>query len=322
MPSLLDTTTHKDRTGLSRDGALKLARDTDLDALLDSANALRIQNFSNRIELCAIINAKSGNCNMDCRFCSQAKGSQAPIATFDLYEEEELRERLSALGRLPVTNIGIVTSGSALSGAEFERVRSIIETLPAELQGRVCGSLGRLDQEHLESLRDAGISRYHHNMETSERHYAEICTTQTWESRMRTVRRALKTGIPVCSGGLFGMGETWEDRIDLAFRLRDEGVDNIPVNFLTAHSGTALGDMPKMAPEEALRIIALLRHILPAATLRICGGRPAVLGDRQRDMFRAGANALMTGDYLTTRGSALVEDLDLIAGQGLEVATP
>ena len=286
--------------------------------LLARAERLRHAASGASVHLCAIINIRSGHCGMDCHFCAQSRHNQAPQTAFPLLEDAKLRARILALAATPVRRIGLVASGAALDGADFERVLRLVAGLPAAVRGRLCASFGRLDQERLGCLAQAGITRYHHNLETSARHYPHICTTQRWEQRRDTVLRAQAAGLSVCSGGLFGIGETWEDRISLAFSLRELAVRHVPLNFLHPQPGTPLARKAPLAPEEALRIIALFRHVLPEAALRICGGRPLVLGPRQDGMFAAGANALMTGDYLTTNGQALHDDLALISDCGME----
>ena len=310
--------------GCSREEALELALTGDAAAVFASAARLREAVFGRAVELCAIINARSGDCAMDCRFCSQSRHNTTPIDNFPLLKHEALRERILELAASPVRHIGLVTSGGALPGVELERLTAVIGELAPRLRspggGRLCGSLGRLSAPALEGLHAAGLTRFHHNLETSESYYPRICTTQRWEDRLRTVHRARAAGLEICCGGLFGLGESWEDRVDFALRLRAEGVDNIPMNFLYPHPGTPLKNQPPLSPDEALRIIAVFRHILPQATLRVCGGRPLVLGVRQEELFAAGANALMTGNYLTTAGRALDGDLSMIRAQGLEVA--
>lgn len=326
MPSVSDNTARvspaipqQDAIVSTPDEALKLALETDFDALMSDASRLREQAFGNQITLCAIINAKSGNCTMDCRFCSQSRDATTPIDTFAFLDLATLKDRIRRLLATPVSKIGIVTSGAALNGPEFDALIQLLDSFDPAEQARLCASLGRLPEDDLVRLRNAGLSRYHHNLESGPSFYPSVCTTQTWESRRRTVMRGLGTGLSVCSGGLFGMGETWQERIELAFTLRDMGVDNVPINFLTPHPGTALGSLTPLDAREALRIIAVFRHILPQATLRVCGGRTATLGSMEKDLFFAGANALMTGDYLTTKGSALDNDLRMIADLGLEV---
>lgn len=290
--------------------------------LFDGAEQLRRAAFGNQVSLCAIINARSGNCGMDCRFCSQSRHNRTPIATFPLLEPSVLRQRILDLARWPVRHIGIVTSGGALQQEELEQVIGVLRQLPEAVRRRICTSFGRLAPDALQTLAREGVRRFHHNLETSRNFYPRICTTQRWEQRYATAQHVRTAGLSVCTGGLFGLGESWDDRIELAFSLRELGVDSVPINFLHPHPQTPLGDRTPLAGDEALRIIALFRHILPTTTLRICGGRPETLGDRQKDIFRAGANALMTGDYLTTHGCAVEQDCAMIAAAGLEVVQP
>jgi biotin synthase len=289
-----------------------------LDRLMAQADALRKERFGNTVDLCAIINAKSGNCAMDCAFCSQSRHNTTDVQVFPLMSTEAMKERLLTLAALPVAHMGIVTSGVTLNDREFDAICTLLSELPKDLLPRVCFSLGALSRERAARLREAGILRYHHNLETSRDKYGDICTTQTWDSRRKTVEGVMGSGLQACTGGLFGMGETSEDRIAFAFSLKGLGVPNIPLNFLNAHPGTPLANRPRLAPEEALRIIAVFRHVLPSATLRICGGRQVVLEDRQEEVFAAGANALMVGDYLTTIGSAVEDDLAMLHRLGLE----
>jgi biotin synthase len=174
---------------------------------------------------------------------------------------------------------------------------------------RLCGSLGRLPKEQMIALREGGLRRFCHNLETSQRFYKNLCTTQRWEDRLETVWRAKELGYEVCCGGIFGVGESWEDRIDLAITLRQLQITCMPINFLHPHPGTPLENQPLLSANEALRIIAVFRHLLPTTSLRICGGRTDVLGMQQYKVFDAGASALMVGDYLTTKGEALERDL-------------
>ncbi|WP_300717750.1 biotin synthase BioB [uncultured Desulfovibrio sp.] len=296
--------------------------DAPLERLLDSADALRERRHGRSVSLCAIINARSGNCGMDCRFCSQSRHNRTPIAHFPFLEAGALRERILRLAAWPVRRIGIVTSGGALEEHELHCLLQVVRDLPEDVRRRVCTSLGRLPEAHLRELAAAGVRRYHHNLETSRDFYPRICTTQLWDQRRDTVIRAQGAGLSLCAGGLFGLGESWEDRIAFAFSLRDLGVRHVPLNFLHPHPQTPLAGQPLLEPEAALRIIALFRHILPDASLRICGGRPETLRERQGDIFRAGADALMTGDYLTTQGMGVEDDIRMIEAAGLEVARP
>lgn len=290
-----------------------------LAALCAAATTLRERVFGTRVSLCAIINAKSGNCGMDCRFCSQSGHYVAQIETFPMLTRTALLERITALAEYPIRHCGLVASGGALHAADLDVVREVLGAERVADRPLLCASLGRLGEAELAALRGAGLARYHHNLETSETYYPHICTTQTWQDRLATVKRAQAIGMEVCCGGLFGMGESWDDRIAFALRLKREGVREIPLNFLHPHPGTPLGNRPVLEVDEALRVIALFRHLLPEATLRICGGRAKVFGARQDEVFAAGANALMTGDYLTTKGQGVRDDLTMLERLGLTV---
>ena len=309
-----------EKGGVSREEAETLVTLPEAE-LFASATALREHYFGKRVEACFIINAKSGNCNMNCRFCSQSAFNSTPVPKYPFKSSEELTEIIARWEDKPVERCGIVTSGGALTDADVEQLAQFIEQRKASGKKGpiICGSLGRLKEHALQRLKRAGLDRIHHNLETSEAFYPNICTSQQWRDRLDTIHRAKAAGFSVCVGGLFGLGETWADRLDFAYSLKEEGIRNIPVNFLYPHPGTPMAQQPVMPAEEALRIIALFRHILPDATLRICGGRVSVLKERQRDMFAAGANAFMTGDYLTISGAGVEGDLAMLRELGLEI---
>lgn len=308
------------RGGLDRDDARALL-ELDETALFESATRVREHFFSNRVEACFIINAKSGNCNMNCRFCSQSGFNSTEIEHYPFKDAAELEQIVSGWEPYPVGRCGIVTSGGALTDADVEKLAQFIESRVAagKRQPQICGSLGRLKHAAIERLKQAGMTRLHHNLETSESFYPCVCTTQKWRDRLDTVHQAMEHGLSVCVGGLFGLGESWEDRIDFAFQLKEEGIRNIPMNFLYPHPGTPMANQPVMSPGEALRIIALFRHLIPDATLRICGGRTSVLKERQYEMFAAGANAFMTGNYLTISGAGVETDLAKLQELGLQI---
>ncbi len=312
------TQTAWEQGGLTREQAEGLLSLPEKD-LFASATALRERAFGNKVEACFIINAKSGNCNMNCRFCSQSGFNHTEIEHYPFKSGEELEQIVSAWEKYPVGRCGIVTSGGALTEADVDKLAAFIRSRVAagKKSPRICGSLGRLKHDSLQKLKEAGMTRLHHNLETNESFYPNVCTTQQWRDRLDTVHQAREHGLSVCCGGLFGLGETWADRISFALELKAEGIRNIPMNFLYPHPGTPMADQPVMAPEEALRIIALFRHLIPDATLRICGGRVSVLKQRQYEMFAAGANAFMTGNYLTIAGAGVETDLAEIAKLGL-----
>jgi biotin synthase len=297
---------------------LKLATETPLDELLSVTEKLREQAFGNAIETCMIVNAKCGRCANDCSFCSQSVHHNSQITTYPLFETQRLVGEADAAADCGAMYFGIVTSGPTVSHREIETIAEAVSTVSRSGRIKMCASLGKLDRDSLVRLKEAGLTRYHHNLETSEAFYPNICSTQNWRERYETVVRAMDVGLEVCSGALFGLGEDWEDRADLAMCIKKLGVTSVPLNCLHAHPGTPLADQSPLAAEEALRIIALFRLLLPETSLRICGGRPKILADKQVMMFRAGADALMTGNYLTTCGITpdsdhrMIEQLNLI----------
>ena len=289
-----------------------------LDELLKEASRVRSETFGNEIELCAIVNIKSGSCKMDCRFCAQSKHHNTSVETFPILESWELDMETLAFYGLNIRQVGWVSSGHTATPSDVHKIIKGLQAIKsnpiwAEYPD-ICVSLGQLKTPELRQLRDAGFCRYHHNLETSERFYPSICTTQRWQDRRATVERVKELGWSVCSGGLFGLGETWEDRLQLALTLKELEVDSVPINFLSPIPGTPLAKREVLTPDEALRIVALFRLTLPKATIRICGGRPSVFAEREQDtlLFHAGANALMTGNYLTTSGISPEKDREMI----------
>lgn len=307
--------------GCSKKEALRLATEVDEKELFHNATKIREHFFGNSVQLCMIINAKCGKCAMDCGFCSQSMHHGANSDSYPLFEPSQLAEHINNLSKNTIHHCGIVTSGDRLKSSEVDHICEAISSIKNSVSFNICASLGLLASEDLEKLKAAGLVRYHHNLETSENYYSNICSTQKWQQRYSTVKKAIESGLEVCVGGLFGLGETWEDRIDLAITLRDLSVNSVPINFLHPQPGTPLENQPLLSPEEALRIIAVYRHLLPGTTLRICGGRPTVLKERQKDMFNAGANALMTGDYLTTSGQIPESDKHMIQELGLTITS-
>lgn len=299
--------------------ALWLAQCAPLPRLFSSASTIREQFFGLQIEFCAIVNARSGACSEDCHYCSQSVHNQCEAEVYPLLSESALLADAAKHSASGVSRYGIVTSGATVRGQDFERLCDTIRRMCREFRLQTCASLGRFGVVELKKLKAAGLRRYHHNLETSREFYPKICSTHNWEERLDTIRAAQEAGLEVCSGGLFGLGESWEDRISLALTLRELAVECVPLNFLHAHAGTPMENQPPLSPEEALRIIAIYRHVLPKAALRICGGRPKILGERQSEIFSSGANAIMTGDYLTTSGINPESDQAMVEKLGLEL---
>lgn len=295
----------------------KILKNSDFYDLLFLANSERKKHKGNKIELCAIVNAKSGKCSEDCSFCAQSSRYKTNIPVYPLLEKNEILKKALEAKKHKVKRFSIVISGRKPSKVEIKKIAETIETL-AKKGIKPCASLGLLNYIEICYLRDYGLQRLHCNIETSEDYFPKICTTYKFSDKVHTLESAKKAGVSICSGGVFGMGESWSQRIDMAFFLKKLDVDSIPINFLTPIKGTPMQTRKPLSPFEALKIISLFRLILPDKDIRVCGGRP-LLGDFSSWIFLAGANALMTGNYLTTRGKSYTEDLKFIKNHGLEV---
>lgn len=306
------------RAEARRLAALPFERSFDLFA---AANRLRMRRSGDAVELCAIVNAKSGLCPEHCAYCAQSAKSKTGVAVYPLISRAEALERTRQAQSGGVSRFSIVTSGRNPDKKELKKIAAMISDIRATGL-HACASLGLLEADELRFLRDAGLERYHCNIETSERFFPEVCTAHSFSDKLETIAAAQKTGLSVCSGGIMGMGETWDDRIDMALTLRTIGVDSVPINFLNPIPGTPLGNRQPMHPFDALRTISLFRFLLPDTAIRICGGRIATLGEFASLIFLAGADALMTGDYLTTLGRSYADDLKLLALHRLRPARP
>jgi len=273
-----------------------------------AAMAVRRARVGNAASLCAIISAKSGRCGENCAFCAQSGHYATTAPEHPFLDPQRIIDAAVTMHRAGVARFGVVASGRALVGQDLElAVRAL--TGIATLGMAADASFGVLPGEALARLKKAGLAAYHHNLETSRAFYPKICTTRTFDDNLAVLRQCRELGIPVCSGGLFGMGETWADRVDLALTLLEAGVFSVPVNFLSPIPGTPLGARPVLSPDEARRIVILLRFLLPDRHIRICGGRPTVFGAHDPlAPMAAGADGLMVGDYLTTSGAALETD--------------
>jgi biotin synthase len=304
---------------LALDDALTLCnmKAVNLYDLMHCANFLREKFFGNRIKFCSIINAKSGVCTEDCAFCAQSAHHHAAVATYPLLSKDKLVAAGKNAWQEGAFGFSIVTSGRGVP--EHADAGIIADTFSGlRNDGHyLCASMGELTADKAAALKTSGLKRYHHNLETAESFFADICATHTYQDRVTTLRIAKEAGLEVCSGGIFGLGESWEQRIEMAFALRELKVDSIPINFLNPVKGTPLGDRPVLEPREALRIIALYRFIFPDKDITICGGREKILRDMQSWMFYAGANGTMLGNYLTTAGRPAQEDKQMLIDLGL-----
>jgi biotin synthase len=289
----------------------------ELFELFISANRIRVKFRGNKVDLCSIINAKSGACPEDCSFCAQSAHSKTNIDVHPLANREKILNAAVIAKNNKARRFCIVTSGKRPSAKELNDICSFISEI-RETGLLPCATLGMLDHIQLGQLKDAGLHRYHHNLETSEEFFNEICTTHTYMDKIKTIEAAKSLGLSVCSGGIFGLGESWEDRIDMAFALKELEVDSVPINFFAPVSGTPLSKREMLTPSEALKIIAIYRIIMPDREIRVCGGRPATLRDLNSHIFIAGADGLLIGNYLTTQGRDTEADLLMIKDMGLE----
>ncbi len=288
-----------------------------LPDLLQAASQVRRHFKGDTVVFCAIVNAKSGRCPEDCIFCAQSAHHQTNIPEWPLKPPDEVIA--AARKDAPyATLFGIVTSGRALDQKELALVQQTLRRFTHEhIPQKRCASLGLLSKEELFALREAGLQRYHHNLEVSRHFFPHLCTTHTYEERVATVRAAKEAGLETCVGGIFGVGESVEDRIDLLFEIAALDPDSVPLNFLVPIARTPAGHLPPLDLFEAVKLIALARFILPDKDIKVGGGRLEVFGDSQALVFLAGANSVITGDLLTVKGRTPNDDLRLAAALGL-----
>jgi biotin synthase len=283
----------------------------EVTALFAAADAVRRHFKGNTVAACSIMNVKSGGCGEDCAFCAQSAHNRAAVPVQPLSRPEEVVER-HGVSMAHGLDFGVVSSGRRLSEAD---VHSICEAVRA-CRGPVHASLGILPEPLLRKLREAGVTMYHHNLEAGRSFFPRICTTHTHDERVATVKAAKRAGFKVCSGGIFGLGETWRDRIELCEELRELDVDSIPLNFLVPVEGTRVAP-PKESPLELLKIVSMFRLAHPARDIKVCGGRQHHLRGLHPLIFLAGANGYISGDYLTTKGGTFDEDDRMLADLGL-----
>jgi len=306
--------------GITRAEALSLLASPleELLAVLDAAFTVRRRYFGLGVSLHVIRNAKSGLCNEDCAYCSQAAKSTVPVSTYAMQSVDDIIQGAREARALKALRYCIVTSGRAPLEQELGTVCEAARRIKQEMPMQLCASLGLVSADQARRLKRSGIDRFNHNLETSERYYPKICTTHHYLDRVETTRVVKAAGLELCSGGLMGMGETLEDRVDLAFALREAGADSIPVNFLDPRPGTALEGRPRLSAADALRILAMFRLVNPERELRIAGGREACLGPLQA-LALYPANSIFTNGYLTTPGQGYAADMAMIAAAGFHV---
>jgi len=305
--------------------AIEIANIPDAETfdLLYQANRLRKHFCGEQIHLCSIINAKSGLCPEDCSFCAQSAHHRTDVQVYPLVDDEEIVRSAHTATMEGAGCFGIVTSGTTTGrGSELEQICSAIRKIRSEGEIQPACSLGIIDRETAVVLRDAGMMKYHHNLETARSFFPNICTTHDYEEDVQTVRAVKEAGLRVCCGGIFGLGETPEQRVEFAFTLKELEVDSVPINFLNPVPGTRLAHADFLTPMECLRIIALFRYVMPDKQISVCGGREKNLRDLQSWMFFAGASGTMVGNYLTTTGREPEQDLQMFRDLGLAIRKP
>lgn len=293
---------------LTQEEALAIATDADKEGLYEAAHKVTRHFMGNRFDTCSIINAKSGNCPEDCKWCAQSRHHATSVKLYPLVDAGECVRQAVYNWKQGIGRFSLVTSGRRLSNSETAKVADIMKEIHRHSDIKCCASLGLLTREQLEMLREAGVGSYHCNIETAPSFFPSLCSTHTIEEKMQTIRNARELGFRICSGGIVGMGETLEQRIEMACFLRDNGVKSIPLNLLQPIAGTPLQGSKGLTEEEWLSTVAIFRLLNPDAYLRFAGGRAQLSPEVQRKSLHIGINAAVVGDLLTTIGSKVEED--------------
>ena len=304
---------------ITRDDDLSFFITCDLDELCTGADIIRDNFVGDKVDLCSIINGRSGRCPEDCKYCAQSAYNHTDCEVYDFLPEEKIVEACKMNESEGVDRFSIVTAGKALTGEEFDKAIHAYETMKKECKIDLCASMGFLSAEQLHRLHEAGVTSYHHNIETSRRNFPNICTTHTYDMKIETLKKVKAEGMYACSGGIIGMGETWEDRLDMAVSLAEVGVDSIPINALMPISGTPLEGLERLTEPEILRTVAFFRYINPKADIRLGAGRALLTNDGEL-AFKSGVSATITGNMLTTVACATIRsDRQLLKDMGRDV---
>lgn len=304
---------------LTREDDLSCFLTCDLGQLCEGADRIRAHFIGDKVDLCSIINGRSGRCPEDCKYCAQSAHYHTNCEVYDFLPEEKIVEACKLNESEGVDRFSIVTAGKALTGEEFDKAVHAFETMKKECRIDLCASMGFLNEEQLHRLHEAGVTSYHHNIETSKRNFPNICTTHTYEQKIETLRKVKAEGMCACSGVIIGMGETWEDRLDMAISLAELSIDSIPLNALMPIPGTPLEDLPRISEDDIMRTIAFFRYINPLANIRLAAGRALLTGDGEL-AFQAGASASITGNMLTTVACATIRsDKEMLRRLGRDV---
>ena len=308
---------------ITREEALRLGeleKPTEIEALVERAWAARVERFEDSTDMCSLVNAKSGGCSEDCGFCAQSRFAEAETPMHAMMEPEQILEHARAAEAAGAHRFCMVTQGQGLSKRDFERVLEGTRLVAEHTNLKRCASVGHMSVDRARSLKDAGVQRVHHNVETAESYYDEVTSTVRYAGRIRTIEAVKEAGLETCVGGILNLGETREQRVEMAFQLAEIDPTSVPINLLNPRPGTKFGDRDYMDPWEAVKWIAIFRLILPAALFRLCGGRVENLGELQPLAIKAGVNGVMMGNFLTTLGNTPEQDREMFEDLGLNVA--
>ncbi len=288
------------------------------ERLCSVSNEIRLHFCGNKFDLCTIINGKSGRCSEDCKYCAQSAHYPTEAEVYPLLDTQTLMDNANYNNDKGVLRFSVVTSGRTLTNEEVQNLCESYKTINDNVNISLCASHGLLSYEQFLKLKESGVARYHNNLETSRRNFPNICTTHTYDDKIAAIKAAQKSGLAVCSGGILGLGETMQDRVDMAFDLKSIGIQSIPINILNPIINTPFENNPIVSYKEVLIVIAIYRLILPTAAIRLAGGR-GLLDDKGKKAFLSGANAAITGDMLTTQGISINDDLSMLSKLGFSI---
>ena len=310
---------------ISREEALRLGDIEDrseIESLVDRAWKVRLERFGDSTDMCSLVNAKSGGCAEDCGFCAQSRFAEADTPMHSMMTADQILEHAQAAEAAGAHRFCMVTQGQGLSKRDFETILDGARLVAEHTNLKRCASIGHMSVARAKSLKEAGIQRVHHNVETAESYYPEVSTTVRYEGRVRTIEAVREAGLETCVGGILNLGETREQRVEMAFQLAKVDPTSVPINLLNPRPGTKFGDRELMDPLEAVKWVAIFRLILPNALFRLCGGRNENLGsgEIQQLAVKAGLNGVMMGNFLTTLGSEPEQDRAMFEDLGLNVA--
>jgi biotin synthase len=292
----------------------------EIEGLVERAWEVRRENFGDSTDMCSLVNAKSGGCAEDCGFCAQSRYAEADTPMHAMMEPEQILEHAEAAEAAGAHRFCMVTQGQGLSKKDFAKILEGAELVAEKTNLKRCASIGHMSAERAKALKDAGIQRVHHNVESAESYYPEVSTTVRYEGRLRTIQAVKEAGLETCVGGILNLGETREQRVEMAFELSEINPTSVPINLLIPKQGTKFGDRTVMDPWEVVQWIAIFRLVIPGALFRLCGGRVENLGSMHKLAVKAGLNGVMMGNFLTTLGAEPAEDRAMFEELGLNVA--